>query len=248
LEEDEVKELLGIAEEERTISSENKFEENMTLLAFFAIKDPLRKEVKKAVLDCKKAGVTVRMLTGDNLLTATSIAKECDILSTDGIALEGGKFREMEDKELIDILPRLQVLARCSPTDKHRLVSLLRKQGEVVAVTGDGTNDAPSLKEGRKRLLFLLLFFLLSAFFNLNSLSLPIKADVGFAMGLCGTEVAKEASDIVLMDDNLSTILKAIMWGRNVYDSIRKFLQFQLTVNLVALVLAFATAVSSGRR
>jgi len=117
-----------------------------------------------------------------------------------------------------NVVPKLQVLARSSPSDKYILVSYLRKLGEVVAVTGDGTNDAPALKE----------------------------SDVGFSMGISGTDVAKEASDIVLLDDNFTSIVAAVMWGRNVYDSIRKFLQFQLTVNLVALLIAFVSAVTTG--
>jgi len=163
-------------------------------------------------------GITVRMLTGDNLLTASFVAKECGILSDDGTVIEGPKFRTLSDEELDNILPKLQVMARCSPQDKFRLVHRLRERGEVVAVTGDGTNDAPQLKE----------------------------ADVGFSMGIAGTEVAKEASDIILLDDNFSSIVKAVMWGRNVFDSIRKFIQFQLTVNLVAVIIAFVGAVSKG--
>lgn len=112
----------------------------------------------------------------------------------------------------------LQVLARSSPNDKYDLVKLLKKQGEVVAVTGDGTNDAPALKE----------------------------SDVGLAMGIAGTEVAKEAADIVILDDNFSSIVKSVSWGRSVFSNLRKFLQFQLTINLVALVVAFVAAVTTG--
>lgn len=124
------------------------------------------------------------------------------------MCLEGPVFRGMEESELIPMLPRLRILARSSPLDKLKLVQLLQKQGEVVAVTGDGVNDGPALK----------------------------KADVGFAMGLSGTEAAKEASAIVLLDDNFASIVNAIKWGRNVFDAIRKFLQFQLTVNFAAIV------------
>eukprot|EP01119_Soliformovum_irregulare_P015406 TRINITY_DN4331_c0_g2_i2.p1 TRINITY_DN4331_c0_g2~~TRINITY_DN4331_c0_g2_i2.p1 ORF type:complete len:354 (-),score=133.06 TRINITY_DN4331_c0_g2_i2:60-1121(-) len=132
--------------------------------------------------------------------------------------MEGPQFRQLSKKEMDAVIPRLQVLARCSPEDKLILVKRLKAMGEVVAVTGDGTNDAPQLKE----------------------------ADVGFAMGISGTEVAKGASDIILLDDNFSSIEKAVMWGRNVFDSIRKFVQFQLTVNLVAVCVAFIGAVSIG--
>eukprot|EP01101_Sappina_pedata_P004273 TRINITY_DN1782_c1_g1_i2.p1 TRINITY_DN1782_c1_g1~~TRINITY_DN1782_c1_g1_i2.p1 ORF type:complete len:959 (+),score=539.43 TRINITY_DN1782_c1_g1_i2:44-2920(+) len=185
------------------------------LVGIAGIKDPLRDEVKGAVAECQSAGIVVRMVTGDNINTAKRIAEECGILTAGGIAIEGPDFRKLSEAEMDKIIPNLQVMARSSPTDKHLLVNRLKALGEVVAVTGDGTNDAPALKE----------------------------AHVGFAMGIQGTEVAKEASDIILMDDNFSSIVKAVMWGRNVYDSIRKFLQFQLTVNVVAVLLAFIGAV-----
>jgi len=190
----------------------------LTLTAVLGIKDPVRQAVPNAVLACRGAGVTVRMVTGDNAYTARHIAKECHILTEDGVVLEGPAFRKMTDDQLDEVLPRLQVLARSSPNDKLRLVQRLKALGEVVASTGDGTNDAPQLKA----------------------------ADVGFSMGITGTEVAKEASDIILLDDNFASIVKAVMWGRNVYDSIRKFLQFQLTVNLAAMIVAFVGAVSNG--
>jgi len=191
---------------------------NLICIGIVGIKDPVRKEVPGAVKACQKAGITVRMVTGDNIATAKKIAEECGIYYGDGVAMEGTNFRQLKEEELAVVVPKLQVLARSSPSDKFILVSYLRKLGEVVAVTGDGTNDAPALKE----------------------------SDVGFSMGISGTDVAKEASDIVLLDDNFTSIVAAIMWGRNVYDSIRKFLQFQLTVNLVALLIAFVSAVTSG--
>ena len=193
-------------------------EEGFTLLAICGIKDPVRKDVPGAVRACQEAGIFVRMLTGDNMLTARHIAKECGILTEDGLCMEGPEFRKLTTEQMDEAIPRLQVLARSSPQDKHRLVSRLRVLGEVVAVTGDGTNDAPSLSE----------------------------ADVGFSMGIVGTEVAKEASDIVLLDDSFNSIVAAVLWGRNVFDSIRKFIQFQVTVNIVAVILAFIGAVSYG--
>ncbi|KAK9829300.1 hypothetical protein WJX72_005021 [[Myrmecia] bisecta] len=193
-------------------------DDNLTCCCIVGIKDPVRKEVPDAVATCKKAGIFVRMVTGDNVHTAKHIARECGILSEGGIALEGPIFRNMPEEELIPILPKLQVLARSSPTDKHTLVKLLQKTGEVVAVTGDGTNDAPALKQ----------------------------SDVGLAMGIAGTDVAKEAADIVIMDDNFSSIVKSVLWGRSVFNNLRKFLQFQLTVNFVALVVAFVAAVTNG--
>jgi len=197
---------------------DNAPDENLILMAIVGIKDPVRKEVPNAVETCQKAGIFVRMVTGDNTYTAQHIARECGILTEGGLALEGPQFRTMPEEELIKILPKLQVLARSSPTDKHLLVSTLRKMGEVVAVTGDGTNDAPALKE----------------------------SDVGLAMGIAGTEVAKEAADIVILDDNFLSIVKSVLWGRSVFNNIRKFLQFQLTINFVALILAFTAAVVGG--
>jgi len=193
-------------------------DKDLILIGVVGIEDPLRPEVPDAVRQCKKAGITVRMLTGDNILTAKNIARRCGILTKDGKAMEGPKFRKLDKAELDAIWPKLQVVARCSPVDKHDLVKYLREKGEVVAVTGDGTNDAPQLME----------------------------ADVGFSMGISGTEVAKQASDIILLDDNFRSIVNAVMWGRNVYDSIRKFIQFQLTINVVAVLTVFVGGITEG--
>ncbi|XP_055594886.1 plasma membrane calcium-transporting ATPase 1-like isoform X6 [Uranotaenia lowii] len=202
---------------------------NLTCLCVVGIEDPVRPEVPDAIRKCQRAGITVRMVTGDNINTARSIATKCGIIrpQDDFLILEGKEFnRRIRDsngdiqQHLLDkVWPKLRVLARSSPTDKYNLVkgiidSAVSDNREVVAVTGDGTNDGPALK----------------------------KADVGFAMGIAGTDVAKEASDIILTDDNFSSIVKAVMWGRNVYDSIAKFLQFQLTVNVVAVIVAFIGA------
>ncbi|KAM9445614.1 plasma membrane calcium-transporting ATPase 3b isoform 2-T2 [Clarias gariepinus] len=200
-----------------------------TCIAVVGIEDPVRPEVPEAIRKCQRAGITVRMVTGDNINTARAIAAKCGIIQPgdDFLCLEGKDFNrrirnekgEIEQERIDKIWPKLRVLARSSPTDKHTLVkgiidSTVLEQRQVVAVTGDGTNDGPALK----------------------------KADVGFAMGIAGTDVAKEASDIILTDDNFSSIVKAVMWGRNVYDSISKFLQFQLTVNVVAVIVAFTGA------
>lgn len=251
--------------------------ECLCLDALVGIQDPLRADVPNAVRTAQEAGVLVRMVTGDNIATASAIARQCGILNSDGMALEGPKFRRMTPSEVDNVLPRLQVLARSSPEDKFLLVTRLNgyglpnssqeweqkhandlvpdtskdavmkkgfdnmitplwathrdalmpgyreeweKQypegGQVVGVTGDGTNDAPALKA----------------------------ADVGLSMGITGTKVAQGASDIVLLDDRFSSIVRAMAWGRAVYDNIRKFLQFQLTVNVVALLLVFFGAVS----
>lgn len=199
----------------------------LTLLGILGIEDPIRPEVEGAVGQCKAAGVVVRMVTGDNKTTAISIAKKAGIYGTvyagralgePGLAMEGKHFRELAKSasRLNTILPRLQVLARASPLDKEILVKSLMERGEVVAVTGDGTNDAPALRH----------------------------ANVGFAMNT-GTEVAKTASDVVILDDNFKSIVTAMKWGRNVNDNILKFIQFQTTVNVAAVSIAFIGAVTS---
>lgn len=208
---------------------EDKIISELTCLCVVGIEDPVRPEVPEAIKKCQKAGITVRMVTGDNVNTARSIAMKCGIIKPgeDFLVIDGKEFNrrirdnhgDVEQQLLDKVWPRLRVLARSSPQDKYTLVkgiidSKLHTNREVVAVTGDGTNDGPALK----------------------------KADVGFAMGIAGTDVAKEASDIILTDDNFSSIVKAVMWGRNVYDSIAKFLQFQLTVNIVAVIVAFVGA------
>ncbi|KAJ1307270.1 hypothetical protein OPQ81_001382 [Rhizoctonia solani] len=189
----------------------------LTLVAITGIEDPLRPGVKEAVAKCHGAGVTIKMCTGDNVLTARSIASQCGIFTAGGIIMEGPVFRRLSPEERREIVPRLQVLARSSPEDKRILVDTLKGLGEIVGVTGDGTNDGPALKH----------------------------ANVGFSMGIAGTEIAKEASDIILMDDNFSSIVSAIMWGRCVNDSVRKFLQFQISVNITAVLITFISAVSS---
>ena len=186
-------------------------EKDLTVIGLVGIEDPLRPEVIHAIEQCDTARVVVRMVTGDYINTAKAIAKQCNILKDDSIAMLGEEFARKSKTDLIEILPRLRVLARSSPRDKLRLVSLLMEAGEVVAVTGDGSNDSPALK----------------------------KANVGLSMGQCGTELAKMASDIVILDDNFNSIVSALKWGRCVYDNVRGFLQFQLTVNFSAMLIAF---------
>lgn len=170
---------------------------DLVFLGVVGIQDPVRPGVPESVKKAQHAGVVIRMVTGDNAVTARAIATECGILTEGGVVMEGPTFRRLSDDERDRILPQLQVLARSSPEDKRILVTRLKHLGETVAVTGDGTNDAPALKA----------------------------ADVGFSMGISGTEVAKEASAIILMDDNFSSIIMALKWGRAVNDAVQKFLQ-----------------------
>ncbi|KAI3801602.1 hypothetical protein L1987_29711 [Smallanthus sonchifolius] len=198
-------------------------EDDLVLLAIVGLKDPCRPGVKDAVQLCVKAGVKVRMVTGDNLQTARAIALECGILGSNADAtepnlIEGKSFRALSEAQRLEVADKISVMGRSSPNDKLLLVQALRKKGHVVAVTGDGTNDAPALHE----------------------------ADIGLAMGIQGTEVAKESSDIIILDDNFASVVKVVRWGRSVYANIQKFIQFQLTVNVAALVINVVAAVSSG--
>lgn len=193
-------------EPSETLDTEQLFQkafQDLTFLGVLAIQDPIRHDVKDSVESCKDAGVVVRMVTGDNVNTAKAIATECGILDQDALILEGPVFRTLSHDEMTKILPRLKVLARSSPEDKKLLVLKLKELGETVAVTGDGTNDGPALRA----------------------------ADVGFAMGISGTDVAKEAASIILVDDSFASIVKAIAWGRAVVDGIRRFLQVRTSTS-----------------
>lgn len=207
----------------------------LTMICIFGIMDIVRPEVPGAVATIQKAGVTVRMVTGDNIVTARAIAVNCNILSPEELedercTMEGPAFYEKMGelqtkpdgteevgnfKVFKEYAPYLKVMARSRPEDKYLMVTGLRQMGCTVAVTGDGTNDAPALK----------------------------KADVGFAMGMTGTDTCKQAADILITDDNFSSIVKACMWGRNVFDNIKRFLQFQLTVNVGACIITFIGAI-----
>ncbi|KAH0499593.1 hypothetical protein TgHK011_006774 [Trichoderma gracile] len=198
--------------------------QGMTWIGVVGIQDPVRPGVPAAVQDCRTASVSVKMVTGDNLETAKAVGLACGILNSSpeggqGLVMEGKKFRQLSSEQKAAVAEDICILARSSPEDKRILVEVLKNLGEVVAVTGDGTNDAPALKI----------------------------ADVGFSMGITGTEVAKEASDIILMDDNFASIVKALGWGRAVNDSVKKFLLFQLTVNITAVIITFVTAVSDNQ-
>ncbi|KAK2982967.1 hypothetical protein RJ640_019245, partial [Escallonia rubra] len=198
-------------------------ENDLIFLAIAGLKDPCRPGVKDAVQLCQKAGVKVRMVTGDNLQTARAIALECGILvsgadSTAPNLIEGKAFRALSEAERLEVADKISVMGRSSPNDKLLLVQALRKRGHVVGVTGDGTNDAPALHE----------------------------ADIGLAMGISGTEVAKESSDIIILDDNFASVVRVVRWGRSVYANIQKFIQFQLTVNVAAIMINVVAAISSG--
>ncbi|KAF8014446.1 hypothetical protein BT93_H0313 [Corymbia citriodora subsp. variegata] len=198
-------------------------QDSLTLLGLVGIKDPYRPGVTSAVQACQDAGVNIKMITGDNIFTAKAIATECGILrpgddAFNGAIVEGAEFRSYTPEERLQRVETIRVMARSSPFDKLLMVQCLKQKGHVVAVTGDGTNDAPALKE----------------------------ADIGLSMGIQGTEVAKESSDIVILDDNFASVVTVLRWGRCVYTNIQKFIQFQLTVNVAALVINFVAAVSSG--
>ncbi|KAJ8762536.1 hypothetical protein K2173_007975 [Erythroxylum novogranatense] len=214
-----------LSEEEYVNGAEGKKieDEALILIGIVGIKDPCRPGVKKAVQVCHNAGVNVKMITGDNAFTARAIAIECGILTPGesmigSSVVEGEEFRNYTPMERMEKVDHIRVMARSSPFDKLLMVQCLKQKGHVVAVTGDGTNDAPALKE----------------------------ADIGLSMGIQGTEVAKESSDIIILDDNFASVATVLRWGRCVYNNIQKFIQFQLTVNVAALVINFVAAVSAG--
>ena len=186
-------------------------ESGMSFDGFVGIADPLRAEVYDAVRACKTAGIEVKMLTGDNIVTATAIAEELELLGEGGKAVEASYLENLSDEEFAKVLPAVRVIARSTPLLKMRVVKQLKSEGNVVAVTGDGINDAPALKN----------------------------ADVGIAMGISGTEVSKEAADIVLLNDSFSTIVTTVKWGRGIYENFKRFIQFQLTVNVASVLTVF---------
>ncbi len=196
-------------------ASREEAEEGMIFDGFVGIADPLRAEVRDAVHACKRANIEVKMLTGDNIVTATAIAEELGLLAGGGIAVEASYLEGLSDEEFSKVLPSVRVIARSTPLLKMRVVKELKAEGNVVAVTGDGINDAPALKN----------------------------ADVGIAMGISGTEVSKEAADIVLLNDSFSTIVTTVKWGRGIYENFKRFIQFQLTVNVASVLIVFLCTV-----
>lgn len=181
---------------------------DLQLLGFVGIIDPVRADVPEAIHDCHTAGIEVKMVTGDNVLTATEIGRQINLFDevTESSVISGSDFEKLPDNEARLVAKNLRIMYRARPTDKQKLVRLLQENGSIVAVTGDGTNDAPALN----------------------------RANAGLAMG-SGTSVAKEASDIILLDDSFTSIVNAVRWGRTLYQNIQKFLYFQLTINLLAI-------------
>ena len=192
---------------------QDEVEQELIYDGFVVISDPLSPDVYESIRNCRSAGIEVKMLTGDNIRTARAIANELHMLDDDHIAVEAADIEKLTDEELKEALKKIQVIARSTPLVKMRVVKLLKEQGNVVAVTGDGINDAPAIKH----------------------------ADVGIAMGIAGTDVTKEASDMVLLDDSFSTIIKAVQWGRGIYENFKSFIQFQLTVNVSSVVVVICS-------
>lgn len=190
-------------------------ENNLNFLGLIAMIDPPRVESKLAVAECKKAGIRPVMITGDHKITASAIAREIGILTDDTIAVEGSVIENMTDEELTEFVPKVSVYARVSPEHKIRIVRAWQENGNLVAMTGDGVNDAPALKQ----------------------------ADIGVAMGITGTEVSKDASGMVLTDDNFATIVKAVNNGRNVYANIKKAISFLLSGNTAGILTVLYCAI-----
>lgn len=190
-------------------------ENDLVFTGFVGIKDPLRPEVQKAVALAKNAGVTTKMLTGDNINTAIAIGEELSLLNDGNRSVEASFIDTLSDEELREEIKTISIVARSKPDTKMRIVQALQANEEVVAVTGDGINDAPALT----------------------------KADVGIAMGIAGTEVSKNAADIILTDDSFGTIVKGIKWGRGIYENFQRFIQFQITVNIIAFLTAILSVI-----
>ncbi|MDD2997629.1 MAG: cation-translocating P-type ATPase [Candidatus Riflebacteria bacterium] len=190
------------------------FAKNMAWLGFVAIADPIRPDVPMALNVCRSSGVKVKVITGDNSSTAWEIANQAGLIDEADtpakVHITGAEFQALSDEEAMQAVDRIKIMSRARPADKMKMVKLLQRCGHVVAVTGDGTNDAPALNH----------------------------ANVGLAMGKTGTSVAKEASDIILLDDSFPSVVKGIMWGRSLYGNIQRFVMFQLTINVVALAVA----------
>jgi sodium/potassium-transporting ATPase subunit alpha len=186
-------------------ASPEVLEKDLVFAGFIGLEDPPRPEVPEAIRKCSEAGIRIIMITGDATRTAVAIAREIGLVKSDPVVIEGPEFNQMDDVELRQKLSAKEVLfSRMTPKSKMRVVSVLKEEGEIVAVTGDGVNDAPALK----------------------------KADIGIAMGVSGTDVAKEASDMILLDDNFATIVNAVEEGRTIYENIKKFITYIFASNI----------------
>jgi len=200
-------------------SCDEKIEKDFTFIGIMGMIDPPREEVKDAIHTCKKAGINVVMVTGDHKLTAMAVAKELNLLGEneeEGKVLTGGELEKLSDEQLADMVQRVVIYARVSPEHKMRIIKAWKAKGQVVAMTGDGVNDAPALK----------------------------MSDIGISMGITGTEVSKEASDMVLTDDNFASIVKAAKEGREIYDNIKKYLTYLLRCNVMEILVMFIAVVS----
>ena len=205
----------NISGEVAMASEQGTLHDDLVFTGFVGIRDPLRLDVKEAIETAKKAGVSTKMLTGDNINTAIAIGEELGLLEGHNRAVEATYIDTLSDEELKNEIKTISIVARSKPDTKMRIVIALQKNGEVVAVTGDGINDAPALT----------------------------KADVGIAMGIAGTEVSKNAADIILTDDSFGTIVKGIKWGRGIYENFQRFIQFQITVNIIAFLTAILSVI-----
>lgn len=194
----------------------DSFQKNLIFTGFVGIRDPLRPDVKESIFVAEKAGVKTKMLTGDNINTAVAIGHELGLLENNNRAVESTFIDALSDQELRTEIKTISIVARSKPETKMRIVEALQDNGEIVAVTGDGINDVPAL----------------------------VKADVGIAMGIAGTEVTKKSASVILTDDSFSTIVRGIQWGRGIYENFQRFIQFQLTVNIVAFLIAIISQIT----
>lgn len=209
--------VLGFAYKETTTPKAMDLERDLIFVGMVAMIDPPREEAKDAIAICHKAGIRVMMITGDHLTTAKAIAKELNILQEGGLALSGEETKNMTEEEFEAAILKCDVFARSTPTDKIRIVEVLQRNGEVVAMTGDGVNDSPALKQ----------------------------AEIGVAMGITGTEVSKEAANMILTDDNFTSIVSAVEEGRTIYSNIRKFTVFLVSCNIGEILLILMAMIFS---
>ena len=203
--------VIGVAYKKITSLSPSTTEDNLTFLGLVGMIDPPRKEVKQAVSRCHKAGIKTIMITGDHKKTATAIAKQVGIYHDGDMVITGTELDAMQLNELTELVNKVTVFARVSPNHKLQIVKALKRRGHIVAMTGDGVNDAPAIKE----------------------------ADIGVSMGINGSDVTKEASEIILLDDNFATLVNAVDEGRSIYDNIRKFIRYLLACNIGEVVTMF---------